>query len=103
MLHCFQLNLPGCLRRDGMAPQDASEFANLAVRVGLLEDNVAKECIYELDDSTGPPEAMARYMERKGFITPLQTSRLLKGEVDGYVLGGYRLLYKIASGSFGRV
>src|SRR5262249_55039535 len=26
-----------------------------------------------------------------------------KGDQDGYVLGGYRLLYKIASGSFGRV
>jgi serine/threonine protein kinase len=86
-----------------MGPQDASEFAQLAVRVGLMEDHVAKECVYELDDRTGPPEAMARYMERKGLITPLQTSRLLKGEVDGYVLGGYRLLYKIASGSFGRV
>ena len=29
--------------------------------------------------------------------------KLLKGETDGYFLGGYRLLYKIASGSFGRV
>src|SRR5262245_23643412 len=86
-----------------MAPQDAAEFATLAVRVGLMEDHVAKECLYELDDRNAPPEAIARYMERKGLITPLQTSRLLKGEVDGYVLGGYRLLYKIASGSFGRV
>lgn len=86
-----------------MAPQDAAEFANLAVRVGLLEDNVAKEALYELDDKTAPPEAMARLLERRGLITPLQTSRLMKGEVDGYVLGGYRLMYKIASGSFGRV
>src|SRR5262245_38757238 len=86
-----------------MGPQDATEFATLAVRVGLVEDHVAKECIYELEDRTSPPETMARYMERKGLITPLQTSRLLKGEVDGYILGGYRLLYKIASGSFGRV
>lgn len=86
-----------------MAPADASEFAALAVRVGLVEDNVAKECLYELDNRTAPPDAIARLMERKGLITPLHTSRLLKGEVDGYVLGGYRLLYKIASGSFGRV
>ncbi len=86
-----------------MAPTDASEFAALAVRVGLVDDNVARECVYELDDRTAPTEAMARLMERKGFITPLQTSRLMKGELDGYVLGGYRLLYKIASGSFGRV
>src|SRR5207249_2695156 len=34
---------------------------------------------------------------------PYQTSKLLKGDTEGYFLGGYRLLYKIASGSFGRV
>src|SRR5476651_282258 len=86
-----------------MAPQDAGDFATLAVRVGLVEDHVAKELVYELEDRTAPAEAMAKLMERKGFITPLQTTRLMKGETDGYVLGGYRLLYKIASGSFGRV
>ncbi|CAN5250063.1 serine/threonine-protein kinase [soil metagenome] len=85
------------------APLNAAEFAELTIRTGLLEDHVAKECVYELDDRDAPAEAMARFMERKGHITPLQTSRLLKGETDGYVLGGYRLLYKIASGSFGRV
>ena len=42
-------------------------------------------------------------LERKGFVTPWQGSRLLKGETDGYFLGGYRLLYRIAAGSFGRV
>ena len=29
--------------------------------------------------------------------------RLAKGDQDGYFIGGYRLLYKISSGSFGRV
>ena len=27
----------------------------------------------------------------------------MRGDVDGFFLGGYRLLYKIASGTFGRV
>jgi serine/threonine protein kinase len=84
-------------------PTDAADFAQLAVRVGLVEDNVAKECVYELEDKTRPPGDLAKLMERKGLITPLQSSKLLKGEMDGYVLGGFRLLYKIASGSFGRV
>lgn len=84
-------------------PTDAAEFAQLAVRVGLVEDNVAKECLYELDDRTLPAADLGKLMERKGLITPLQTSKLLKGDMDGYLLGGYRLLYKIASGSFGRV
>ncbi len=42
-------------------------------------------------------------MERRGYLTPFQTNKLLKGDTDGYFLGGYRILYKIASGSFGRV
>jgi serine/threonine protein kinase len=86
-----------------MSELDAAGIAQLAVRVGLIDDNTARECIYELDDRRAPPEAMTRLMERKGLITPLQSSRLLKGDTEGYFLGGYRLLYKIASGSFGRV
>lgn len=84
-------------------PTDAADFAQLAVRVGLVEDNVAKECVYELEDKTRPPGDLAKLMERKGLVTPFQSSKLLKGDMDGYILGGYRLLYKIASGSFGRV
>jgi serine/threonine protein kinase len=84
-------------------PTDAAEFSQLAVRVGLVEDNVAKECLYEIEDKTRPASELGKLMERKGLITPLQTSKLLKGDTDGYILGGFRLLYKIASGSFGRV
>ena len=41
---------------------------------------------------------------RKGYLTPpWQSSKLVKGDPDGYFLGGYRIEYKIASGSFGRV
>src|SRR5262249_26237546 len=29
--------------------------------------------------------------------------RLLKGQTDGYLMGGYRILYKVAGGTFGRV
>ncbi|MCI0347525.1 MAG: aminoglycoside phosphotransferase family protein, partial [Chloroflexi bacterium] len=39
----------------------------------------------------------------KGYLTPWQSQKLLKGDTDGFFLGGCRLLYKIASGSFGRV
>ncbi|QEL18097.1 serine/threonine-protein kinase [Limnoglobus roseus] len=85
------------------APTDAAEFAQLVVRVGIVDDNAAKECLYELEDRTRPPVDMAKLLERKGLITPFQSSKLVKGDMDGYILGGFRLLYKIASGSFGRV
>src|SRR5262249_49766609 len=42
-------------------------------------------------------------LERKGYITNFQTSKVLKGDEDGYFLGNFRILYKISSGSFGRV
>src|SRR5205807_9173128 len=51
----------------------------------------------------GEPEPLLRALERKGHLTPLQSGKLLKQEKDGYFLGGFRLLYKISSGSFGRV
>jgi serine/threonine protein kinase len=86
-----------------MSVLDAAAIAQLAVRVGLIDEHTARECIYELDDRNAPAESLTRLMERKGLITPLQSSRLLKGETEGYFLGGYRILYKIASGSFGRV
>src|SRR6185369_10235505 len=56
-----------------------------------------------LDDKKAPAEDMVRMLERKRHLTPWQGHKLLKGDTEGYFLGGYRLLYKIASGSFGRV
>src|SRR5262249_4523048 len=44
-----------------------------------------------------------RALERKGFMTNYQTAKVLKGDPDGFFLGGFRVLYKISSGSFGRV
>jgi serine/threonine protein kinase len=49
------------------------------------------------------PEPFLKIMERKGHLTPWQSSKLLKGETGGFFLGGFRILYKIASGTFGRV
>jgi CheY-like chemotaxis protein len=48
-------------------------------------------------------EPFLRILERKSYITPYQSQKLLKGDMDGFVLGGWRILYKIRSGSFGRV
>jgi serine/threonine protein kinase len=82
---------------------DASGIAQLALRLGLITDEQARECLVELDDRKAPAADMVRLLERKRHLTPWQGHKLLKGETDGYALGGYRLLYKIASGSFGRV
>jgi serine/threonine protein kinase len=82
---------------------DASGIGQLALRMGLVSDEQLRECLTELDDKKAPAADMIRLMERKRVLTPWQGNKLLKGDTDGYVLGGFRLLYKIASGSFGRV
>src|SRR5262245_46913635 len=83
---------------------DALTIANAAARLGLIQPHQVQEAWDELGERGGAdPEPFLRIMERKGYLTPWQSSKLLKGETDGYFLGGYRLLYKIASGTFGRV
>src|SRR4051812_46180746 len=82
---------------------DAAGIGELSVRLGLVSDAQYRECLSELDDKKAPAEDLVRLLERRGYLTPLQGSKLLKGDTSGYILGGYRLLYKIASGSFGRV
>ena len=75
----------------------------MAVRLGLVSEDDVRDCLIELETRTAPAEDMVRMMERKRMLTPWQGGKLLKGDTDGYFLGGYRMLYKIASGSFGRV
>ncbi len=86
-----------------MSILDAATLANSAVRIGLLSSAQVQEGWDELGARNASPEDFLRVMERRGYLTPLQSSKLLKGDRDGYFLGGYRILYKIASGSFGRV
>jgi eukaryotic-like serine/threonine-protein kinase len=82
---------------------DASGIGQLALRLGLVTDDQVRECLIDLADRKAPAADLVRLMERKRYLTPWQGNKLLKGDTDGYVLGGFRLLYKIASGSFGRV
>ena len=82
---------------------DASGIGQLAIRLGLLSEEQVRDLIIELDDKHAPAEDLVRRAERKSWLTPWQGGKLMKGDLDGYFLGGYRLLYKIASGSFGRV
>jgi serine/threonine protein kinase len=84
-------------------PADAKEMASMVARIGLIDDSVARELVYELDNPRATAEEFVDFAKRKSLLTPWQASKLLKGETDGYILGGYMLLYKIASGSFGRV
>jgi serine/threonine protein kinase len=86
-----------------MAIPDAAVLAQLATKAGLVTPEQVQEVWDELGVRGGEPEPFLRVLERKGQLTPWQSAKLLKGDLDGYFLGGYRILYKVASGSFGRV
>lgn len=86
-----------------MADLDAATIAQNAQRIGLVNEAQLQEVWEEIGKRTTDPDVLLRCLERKGYVTPLMSSKLMKGDEEGYILGGYRLLYKIASGSFGRV
>lgn len=82
---------------------DAKAIADLAVRLGLATTDQVEQARHELGNKGNEPDPFLLVMERRGFLTPWQSNKLLKLEKDGYFLGGYRILYRIAAGSFGRV
>jgi eukaryotic-like serine/threonine-protein kinase len=86
-----------------MSTPDAAGVAQLARRLDLVTDDQLQDVWAEVGTRTGPAEPLLRALERKGYLTPWQGSKLVKGDTDGYFLGGYRVLYRIAAGSFGRV
>jgi serine/threonine protein kinase len=81
---------------------EAEDLGKLAVRLNLLEEGQLMECLDELGPNATKQDLIDA-LTRKQYLTTFQVSKLEKGDTDGFFLGGYRLLYKIASGSFGRV
>jgi eukaryotic-like serine/threonine-protein kinase len=86
-----------------MPDSDAATIAQQAVRLGLVTQDQVQDAWDELGQRGGEAEPFLLLMERKGHLTPWQSGKLLRGDTGGYFLGGYRIQYKIASGSFGRV
>ena len=84
-----------------MEMYEATAVAQLAVKLGLVTPSRMEEVKSEVNGLGTDAGPLLRLLERKGYLTPWQSHKLLKGEQDGYFLGGYRVLYKIASGSFG--
>jgi serine/threonine protein kinase len=86
-----------------MANVDVASLVSRMLKLGLGTEGQLQEAWEEIGQRTPDAELLLRTLERKGYLTPYQSQKLLKGDVDGFIVGGYRILYKIASGSFGRV
>lgn len=86
-----------------MAPADSTALIQRAIRLGLITEFQKERVLEDLGTSSPDIDSLIRSLEGFGYITSWQTSKLKNGEDTGYLLGGFRILYKIASGSFGRV
>src|SRR6185437_4283307 len=86
-----------------METMDTSAFAQQILKLGLVAEEQLAEVLDELGAANPDLTQLLRVLERKSYLTPWQRGKLLKGDLDGFFLGGYRILYKISSGSFGRV
>ncbi len=83
--------------------QNGRELCNLAQKLGLVTSDQVREALELLGTASTSVEATSQQLQRSSAITAWQAGKLVKGETTGYIMGGYKLLYKISSGSFGRV
>jgi serine/threonine protein kinase len=90
-----------------MEIEDVTTFGQQLIKLGLITELQLREATEDARSEAGRavPDLvhLKSVLERKGLLTNFQSSKVLKGDVDGYFYGGYRILYKISSGSFGRV
>src|SRR5205823_4116824 len=99
---CFELLTRPCVF-ELMMDFDSNFLSNMLMKSGLVSEAQIQEAWENIGYRTNDAEVLLKTLERKGFITPLQSSKVRKNEFASSVIGGYRLVYKIASGSFGRV
>ncbi len=85
-----------------METMESTAFEQTILKLGLVTPNQLAEVHEEIGEAPDLWQLIAT-LERKSFLTPWQRGKVLKGDTDGFILGGYKLLYKIQSGSFGRV
>ncbi|WP_310821177.1 serine/threonine-protein kinase [Stratiformator vulcanicus] len=86
-----------------MALSELRKLAEQLVGERLVTKTQVREIAAELNVKEADVDAFFKVAVRKGILTSFHVERIKKGELDGLVLGDYRLLFKAAAGSFARV
>jgi eukaryotic-like serine/threonine-protein kinase len=86
-----------------MSSPKVDELCRLLVRLQLVPQHQIDSCLMPAGRRTVDADELLKCLENKGLLTSFQVSRIEKGEIDGLVLGHYKLMYRNASGSFARV
>ncbi|KAA5545856.1 serine/threonine protein kinase [Roseiconus nitratireducens] len=79
-------------------------FARRIVDLGLASRQEVERAYGELSGGENTTmEDVVKLMQRRGFVSTLQTEKILKGDRSGYFYGDYKVLYLIGAGTFARV
>lgn len=82
---------------------DVNDLADKLVLLQLVPQAVVDACLAILPGRLRTPHGLLECLESKGALTSYQIGRISKGEMQGLILGPYKLQYRNASGSFARV
>src|SRR5690606_42023914 len=83
-------------------PQSIEQLSEPLVDLKLVSADELRTALSQAGRGKSVPEIL-RHLEQQHLLTPFQTARIEKGEIDGLVIGGCKLLYQNAAGSFARV
>lgn len=86
-----------------MPSSKVDELCRQLVRLQLAPQQQIDACLLQAGRRSSDVSELLKYLENKGILTSYQVSRIEKGEIEGLVLGHYKLMYRNASGSFARV
>src|SRR5580704_11875259 len=78
-------------------------FQNYLIQSKLVQLPQLQECMVRLQFRGQSIDGLIHELENRHLLTPYQLTKLRKRDVDGLLLGKYKLLYRNGSGSFARV
>jgi eukaryotic-like serine/threonine-protein kinase len=78
-------------------------FQNYLLQSKLVEASQLQQCMVRLQSRGQSIDGLIQELEAAHVLTPYQSSKLYKRDLDGLLLGKFKLLYRNASGSFARV
>jgi serine/threonine protein kinase len=86
-----------------MSPKSSAEFVDSIAGLALLTEDRMRELRETIANEFPDPSRLGAELRRRGWLTPFQLDRLMRGEGRELVLGAYQLLEPIGVGGMGRV